>query len=95
MLESHNVVAHSLNKDKDKGGSQHLRILTVVKNQFINLAKKSLKTTPNTRVGLGGLDQTLAVQGRKKHYFIIPSSWVKIGWHTENQLPGTPNPGEK
>ena len=25
----------------------------------------------------------------------IPSSWVKIGWHTENQFPGTTEVGEK
>ena len=25
----------------------------------------------------------------------IPSSWVKTGWHTENQLPGTPQLNEK
>ena len=25
----------------------------------------------------------------------IPSSWVKIWWHIENQFPGTPEAGEK
>ena len=24
-----------------------------------------------------------------------PSNWVKIGWHYKNQLPGTPEVGEK
>ena len=38
----------------------------------------------------------MAVKSRKTtkgdhNFFIhIPFGWVNIGWHTENQLPGTP-----
>ena len=30
-----------------------------------------------------------------KIFSYIPSSWVKIGWHIKNQLPGIPEVGEK
>ena len=63
---------------------------------------KSVVNSPGTRVGPCYRDQMLAVKSRKKthvddcnfiEFLHIPSSWVKIGWHTGNQLSGPPDVG--
>ena len=45
-----------------------------------------MKILPETRVGPGGLDQTLALKVDRKDFkgFFLhfPFSWFKIGWHS-------------
>ena len=40
----------------------------------------------------GDHDRTMALKSKSKHPY-VPSSWVKIWWYNENQLPWTPQSG--